>query len=359
MEDKNRKLVKRRSIVVLGLIMTMWLLSGYSVYADIEETVRDTVEYLEVGEAVYYEELTIIPIHSTRIKDYTNYVTLDMALKNKYLQIREIDGGNVPEVMLSNISDKTIYIMGGEILTGCKQDRIVGKDLLIRPKGKKVLVPVYCVEQGRWFHNSKEFYSQKNLGTYKLRAAAQGASGLAQQKIWDEVEKSNKKMSVRSSTNAYQDVYKDKEVEKKIKAIEQGIVRDLELEEGTVGVAVGLGNKIISVDIFANPYLFKEMWPKILKSSALSAVSNNREVYISRQDALVFLERVYKCSYTRKKAIDLGFELFCENGQLTVNALVFRDAVIHLAAFPREEEQIGGKDFENEEQNTRLIRLRY
>jgi hypothetical protein len=339
--------------------MAMGLLSGHFVYADIGEAVRDTVEYLEVGEAVYYGELTIIPIHSTRIKDYTHYVTLDMALKNKYLQIREIDGGNVPEVMLSNISDKTIYIMGGEILTGCKQDRIVGKDLLIRPKGKKVLVPVYCVEQGRWFHNSKEFHSQKNLGTYKLRAAAQGASGLAQQEIWDEVEKSNKKMSVRSSTNAYQDVYKDKEVEKKIKAIEQGIARGLELEEDTIGVAVGLGNKIISVDIFANPYLFKEMWPKILKSSALSAVSNDREAYISRQDALVFLETVYKCSYTRKKAIDLGFELFCENGKLTVNALVFRDAVIHLAAFPREEEQISGKDIKNEERNISSIRLRY
>jgi len=359
MEDNNRKSVKRRCIIVIGVIMAMGLLSGYSVYADNGKTVRDTVEYLEVGEAVHYEQLTIIPINSTRIKDYTHYVTLDMALKNKYLQIREIDGGNVPEVMLSNISDKTIYIMSGEILTGCKQDRIVGKDLLIRPKGKKVLVPVYCVEQGRWFHNSKEFYSQKNLGTYKLRAAAQGASVLAQQEIWDEVEKSNKKMSVRSSTNAYQDVYKDKEVEKKIEAIEQGILRDLELEKDTIGVAVGLGDIIISVDIFANPYLFKEMWPKILKSSALSAASDDREVYISRQDALIALEAVYKSSYTRKKAVDLGFEYFCENEKLTVNALVFRDAVIHLAAFPREEEKIGRKDFENEEQNTRLIRLQY
>lgn len=278
--------MKRRSIIVIGVIMAMGLLSGYSAYAEIGETVRDTIEYLEVGEAVHYEELTIIPIHSTRIKDYTHYVTLDMALKNNYLQILEIDGGNVPEVMLSNISDKTIYIMGGEILTGCKQDRIVGKDLLIRPKGKKVLVPVYCVEAGRWFHNSKEFYSQKNLGTYKLRAAAQGASALAQQEIWDEVENSNKKMSVRSSTNAYQDVYKDKEVEKKIKAIEEGILRDLELEKDTIGVAVGLGDRIISVDIFANPYLFKEMWPKILKSSALSAASDDGEVYISREAAV-------------------------------------------------------------------------
>ncbi|MQY76858.1 MAG: hypothetical protein GH155_04435 [Spirochaeta sp.] len=138
MEDKNRKSVKGRCIVVLGLIMTMGLFSGYSLFAGNVETVRDTVAHLEVGEAVYYEQLTIIPIHSTRIQDYTHYVTLDKALKNKYLQIREIDGGNVPEVMLNNISDKTIYIMGGEILTGCKQDRIVGKDLLIRPKGKEV-----------------------------------------------------------------------------------------------------------------------------------------------------------------------------------------------------------------------------
>lgn len=38
MENKIRKLVKRRSIIVIGEIMAMGLFSGYSVYAEIGET---------------------------------------------------------------------------------------------------------------------------------------------------------------------------------------------------------------------------------------------------------------------------------------------------------------------------------
>jgi hypothetical protein len=107
--------------------------------------IRDLIETLEVGEPIYYENLTLIPIYSTRIRDNRHYTTLDEALDRGWLEISEVGGGSVPKVKVTNRSGEYIYVMGGEILTGCRQDRIVGRDVLLSPKAKNVIIPVYCV----------------------------------------------------------------------------------------------------------------------------------------------------------------------------------------------------------------------
>ena len=135
------------------------------------------LDSIEIGNPVYNENLTIFPIYrNNKSKEY-NFTLLEEALKKNYLKITELDGGNVPEVNITNKSDKIIFLMGGEVITGCKQDRIVARDVIIDSKRKDLIVPVYCVEQGRWSYNSNNFYSKKNIGTYKLRAEAQKNNG--------------------------------------------------------------------------------------------------------------------------------------------------------------------------------------
>jgi hypothetical protein len=164
------------------------------------EKIQDLIETLEVGEPVYYDNLTIVPVYTTHVKDRSRYTTLDEALDKRWLEITEVDGGRVPQVRLRNRSDKYIFVMGGEILTGCRQDRIVGRDLMIRPHSKNVIVPVYCVEQGRWNYESEEFYSKKNLGTYDLRAEGQKCAGGAQDNIWGHVRSMCDRIGVPSAT---------------------------------------------------------------------------------------------------------------------------------------------------------------
>ena len=135
------------------------------------------------------------------------YTTLDMALEKGRLLITEVGGGSVPKVKVTNRSDNYIYIMGGEILSGCRQDRIVGRDVLLGPRAKNVMVPVYCVEQGRWTYESDEFYSNKNLGTYRLRAESQKASGSTQGDIWGEVRGIIDRSGIASGTSKFQEVY--------------------------------------------------------------------------------------------------------------------------------------------------------
>jgi hypothetical protein len=349
--DKTKKevgVMKRFMLLMLALVVAIGV-SGFNLSQGYAQTARDVtsfIENLQVGEPVYYEDLTIIPIYTatTAIKGHTYYTTLEEALKGKWLEIKELEGGQVPQVRLTNTSSRYIYIMGGEILTGCKQDRIVGRDVLIGPRSKGVIVPVYCVEQGRWNYESDSFYSKSNLGTYGLRAEAQKAKSGAQSSIWQKITGLNRKMGVSSSSDAYQAAYESQDIKRQIASFERRMEQVPQMYGDTVGVIVGVGGRIVSVDIFANPYLFRKLWPKILRSSALSAISSDERGSLTQREAVEFLRRLSNKRYASKSAIDLGREFSAIDREVNINALVYQRTVIHLAGFSEESDTTYFKD---------------
>jgi hypothetical protein len=311
--------------------------------------IRDLIEDLEVGEPIYYENLTVIPVYSTRIRDNSHYSTLDEALDHGWLEMSELGGGSVPRVKVTNRSSNYIFIMGGEILTGCRQDRLVGRGVLLRPKARNVIIPVYCVEQGRWTYESETFYSKRNLGTSRLRAEGQKASDGAQKDIWDRVSAMCKRAGLGSGTSRFQEAYESDETLRRISGVEKTMERIPYLYPDAVGAVIGVGRHITSVDIFANPSLFKRMWPKLLRSSALAAFCDPAYGSIAQDDAIWFLRGLHDRRYSRRSAIDLGFEISGVDREMNVNALVYRDAVTHLAAFPEEVTDRANKYDENSE----------
>ncbi len=315
---------------------------------------RALIESLEVGAPVYYENLSIIPVYCDRMRDHTRYTTLDEALGKGWLEVTEVDGGRVPQVSVSNRSDKHIFMMGGEILTGCRQDRLVGRDVLLRPGAKNVIVPVYCVEQGRWTYESETFSSGENLGTSRLRAEGQKAGGDAQSKIWGYVSGMADRAGVASPTGRFQEVYESEETRRKIAGLERNMEGIPRLCPDAVGVVIGVGYGITSVDIFANPHVFKRLWPKLLRSAALAAVCERAYGALDQADAVGFLRSMHDKHYTRKAAVDLGFEVSAVDREANVNALVYGDAVIHIAGFP-ETEACGNRSVP--EDNERRIRV--
>jgi hypothetical protein len=318
--------------------------------------VRDLIETLEVGEPVYYDNLTVIPLYSTHIRDHARYTTLDEALDGRWLEITEIGGGSVPKIKVNNRSDNYIYVMGGEILTGCRQDRIVGRDVLLRPWAKNVIVPVYCVEQGRWAYESDEFYSKRNLGTSRLRAESQKASSDAQGDIWSEVRVMIERSGASSGTGRFQEAYESAPTRRRIAGVEEKMGRIPRLYPDAIGVIVAVGDEIINVDIFANPHVLGRLWPKILKSSALAVVCHEAYGTVGQSDAVRFLRRLHDKHYTMKPAVDLGFELSVVDGEINANALVYRDAVIHLAAFPEGDAKRLYRTTEDDERRIRVMR---
>jgi len=306
--------------------------------AQAPESLAGALGALSIGEPETHDGLTLIPLLGARGGDELPLLTLEQALERGWLEIVEKEGGTVPEVWLTNRSERLIFIMGGEILSGARQDRIVQRDLLVGPWRKRLSVPVFCVEQGRWHSISKSFGSEKNLGTYKLRAKAQAAHPAAQQEIWSEVAQSNERLGVSSESGAYQDAYRDTRVAAHLQAVEKSLL-DLALRHPeAVGVIVGCGDRIVSLDLFATRQLFQEVWPKILKSTAYACLEEGGKGRVSRKQAAELLRELGRGAYQAREALDLGLELLLDGPRWSARALTHRQALVHLAVFPQEQD---------------------
>ena len=298
---------------------------------------------LALGEPVRFENLTIIPLSASgnrvSLAAGTSVATLDEALKKGWLKIRELDDGDVPRLVVDNRSDRAVFIMGGEVVTGGKQDRLIGGDVLLRPRARGVVIPVYCVEAGRWTGVSSQFHSKENLGTWKLRSNAQAAAPQAQEKIWSEVDTMHNRAGAGSATGAYQDIYEDKKVNARLLALEKNLKNLPRLAAGTTGVLCAVGGKVVSLDVFSEPALFERLWPKILRASALSALTGDDGGRTARKEALAFLGVLSDARLTESRGVDLGTEVRSQAGEITASALVHAGAVLHLSAFPAEQSE--------------------
>src|SRR5262249_15075154 len=71
------------------------------------------------------------------------------ALAAGLVDVREKDGGTVQELLVTSHAGRPVILFEGEILLGAKQNRMVAHTVVIAP-GTTVVVPVGCVERGRW-----------------------------------------------------------------------------------------------------------------------------------------------------------------------------------------------------------------
>ena len=78
--------------------------------------------------------------------------------------------GHVPELAFENGSNEKILLVDGDELVGARQNRILNLTILVGG-GQKLVIPVSCVEQGRWSYRGSEFRSGRRTLFAKARAA--------------------------------------------------------------------------------------------------------------------------------------------------------------------------------------------
>ena len=101
-----------------------------------------------------HEDLTIFPLVAKRQPDLP-YLLLADALELGVLSIGEVGSGSVPSLVARNQGDLDVLLLDGEQLIGAKQNRITNRTIILAAKTETV-IPVSCMEQGRWHHVSEE-----------------------------------------------------------------------------------------------------------------------------------------------------------------------------------------------------------
>ena len=118
--------------------------------------IQETISNLDVGDPQHFANLTMFPLLNDHQVD-ADYLTLGEALQKEQVEIGEVsENGSVPELLFKNGSDKDVLLLDGEGLAGAKQNRVLNITILVAA-GQTIVIPVSCVEQGRWSYRSSKF----------------------------------------------------------------------------------------------------------------------------------------------------------------------------------------------------------
>ena len=284
-------------------------------------------------EPVRYENLSIFPVVSARAYDTSWFLTLDEGLVSGEVLVREqgsegmarsrdgvvrpadSNGASVNQLVLINRSKRPLLLLAGELVSGGKQDRIIGKDRLVPVGSKPLPLDVFCVEHGRW-SSGASFTDAKTIVHPSVRE--QATLQRDQGRVWNAVRSGTtaeaspsadearlaapriaRTIQDEAPTESYQKIYESREVRGSVEMYVEEVQRRFAREtsglkgEHVVGVVVAYGGEVAWSDIFASSDLFQQYWKKLLRSYVVEALARPgyREV-ASRENAGEFLRQL-------------------------------------------------------------------
>jgi hypothetical protein len=304
-----------------------------------EKVIKHYLEEAKVGRKQSYRNLSIFPLLSP-YETSLDFITLDEALTGAFIEISEVDeSGSVPELKVINKSEKMILILDGEELVGSKQNRIVNTTILIQAKSTTV-IPVSCVEQGRWSYDTPRFYSQKRMMSAGMRAMKSrqvhdsvrylGRYQADQGAIWDEISAKAERMAAESPSMAMSGIF-----EKERDSIGD-YVKHFRLTDMQVGAVFAIHGNVVGMDCFGKHETFTGVFEKLVQSYALDAIDwfdEKNESKAMKADVTKFLKATQNGAVESRPSVGLGSDIRLESEDLTGFALALDDQILHLSVF--------------------------
>ena len=167
---------------------------------------------------IRHGNLTVFPVAAARSYDTEEFLTLDEGLRSGEVIVTEsgglqplmrrrrpptTPGAQVNQLVLVNNSKRPLILLAGEIVTGGKQDRVIGKDRIVPGESDPLDLGVFCVEPGRWTGSSDRFgvgaggtvagAMPAPMAGPNVRAKAMADKD--QQQVWSEVAKTRSAMA--------------------------------------------------------------------------------------------------------------------------------------------------------------------
>jgi hypothetical protein len=294
---------------------------------------------VELGEELVIGGLSVFPLTGAR-ETGPAYLTGPEAFEAGLIEVSELDPPEVPSLAIFNLALVPILLVEGEMLVGGDQNRTMNVTVLCPPQFRTV-VPVSCVEAGRWGKRRIVSASSKHAPG-SLRAAKTAnleprsenvASRRSDQgRIWDEVERQSMAHEVFSATSALHDVQEE---------IEDRLAPELEkirTVPGQIGVICTIGEQVVGLDLFDKPSTLERYLRGIIAGHALDA-----PVRRSNADPIRaiehFLAQIDGTVRDTGRGVGLGEEILLR-GEVAGIGLIYESSLVHLAAFPIPDELV-------------------
>ena len=350
--------MKQSFVAILVILLGGLILMGAANAGD-SQSLPAAVNDYKILAPISHGDLTIFPVVSSKTHDTSGFITLDEGIRSGEVVVTEVGnlhssmrrrppyeqrpytGAEVNRLVLVNNSRHPLILLAGEVVTGGKQDRVVGKDRIVPSESDPVDLSVFCVEHGRWTETSAKFDTHASVmlqPSVRMKAMADQD----QQKVWDAVGNSRQAMaaavpaappanygagtggvagssgtgsgagtsasstveveaytsSVRelNSTTSYAKARENKIVQAQLDSIVEPMQKSYESvikqlrTQNAVGVVVAVKGHIVWADMFASGSLLDKYWPKLLESyatEAMTAGGTRAEVSITQAQAFL------------------------------------------------------------------------
>ena len=292
---------------------------------------------LELAEPVHFKNLTLFPM----LKPKPTFAApgdlfLDDAMAQGLANITELNGGTVPELRFENRADQPILLLDGEELIGAKQNRTLNLTILA-PAKQILIIPVSCVEAGRWSMTTPGFKTADHIMYAKARASrasqvtmsmrATGARRSDQGAVWEELAGKAIRMEASSPTQAMSAVY-----ERHRLSLEE-YLRAFRWSEGQVGMAFSVGGQMSGLDLFDHPASMRHYFPKLLRSYALDALDSQEATEQPSQGSLTkMLESLTAAQSFSQPSLGLGKDVRL-SGPFVSGSALWAEHYVHICGF--------------------------
>ena len=308
--------------------------------------IAHALEELDLGSAQTFRNLTVVPLirrgWAGGEDEASPYLTLDEAVARELLFIRELPGAaSVPELEAENRGDRPVLLVDGDQLVGAKQNRIINLSILV-PPGKTIVIPVSCVEAGRWRFTSDRFqpadhtlYAQAKAEKLRHVSASLEASGRAasdQGAVWDSIRLKIASMDATSPTEAMADIYQRHEA-----SVEE-YARAIHTVPGQVGAVFTINGQIAGLELFSHSPTFAKHFLKMLRGFGLDAVDavKNGDGVADGRAARTFVDQIADAAATSARTfpgVGLGETVRLDKDDVIGAALVVEGRPVHVTGF--------------------------
>ena len=255
------------------------------------------------------------------------------------LEIAEKDEGVVQELVATNKGPTPVAILEGDTLIGCKQNRVVAHSVLVAA-GATAVVPVGCMQQGRWSMQGRRFSSgEMRLDPGFRRQAVQEATTakrlrgqpmLVQRRLWDKVESRMAAYDVASPSADYHEAL----FQRRYEAREE--LARYQRQPGDVGVLVTLDGRLVALEVTGDPQLWAGLADRTLPSYAFLAADPEEVRLLEKQPADTaagWLERLKRAEVKTSQAVGLGEDLEIAGEGLAGAGVQLSRQPVHVAVF--------------------------
>jgi hypothetical protein len=321
-------------------------------------SLQDEFSSIEIKQAKQFRNLTLFVLmrQNIAVRDL-DYLLLEDGLAQGKVRVTEIHAsGSVPQLQLINDAEVPVLLVDGEELVGAKQNRVLNLTILA-PAKQTCVIPVSCVESGRWGMATADMKPADHLMYSRARGErvaqvtqamrAFGSRASDQTAVWEDIAAKATRLDAQSPTGAMSAIY-----ERHADSVEE-FVRAFQWEQGQQGVAFAISARVLGMDLFDHPEVMRRFFPKLVRSYALDALDTpTSDLESTRTDAMAaFITQIVSAQTCSEKAAGLGKDIRFNGPQISGAGLWAQERYVHICAFARD-----GKTGNKQSFRTRISR---